>query len=146
MKMRLALLLVFLLAPGLCLAQSKRVPVAVSHSGEDQVGRSFAFALKEAIRRSQSFILVDDDLTGPRIIVRVVSVDGSDNQKGASSAIALAVVYDSVDTPGSGILLDLVVKDCGSNRVEACAKRTLPNIDEAVGTLRKSWPALWKLL
>jgi hypothetical protein len=45
MRMRMALLLVFLLAPGLCLAQpSKRTAVSVSHDGRDQVGRSVAFA------------------------------------------------------------------------------------------------------
>jgi len=43
-------MLIFLLAPFLCLAQAaKKIPVAVSHS-DDQVGQ--AFALKEAIRGS----------------------------------------------------------------------------------------------
>jgi hypothetical protein len=100
MRLRLVLVLVFLLAPGLCLAQpSKRTGVAVSHAGEDQVGRSFAFALKEAIRRSQSFILVDDNLTRPRIVLYLVSVEGNLSQKGISSAIAMVIVYDSLETP-----------------------------------------------
>jgi hypothetical protein len=101
MRMRMALLLVFLLAPGLCLAQpSKRTAVAVSHTGEDQVGRSFAFTLKEAIRRSQSFILVDDNLTGPRIVINLVSVESYASQKGVSSAIGITIVYDSLESPG----------------------------------------------
>jgi hypothetical protein len=51
---QLVLALFILIAPSLCLAQAaKKIPVAVSHSGDDQVGQ--AFALKEAIRESQSF-------------------------------------------------------------------------------------------
>jgi hypothetical protein len=147
MRLRIALFLVFLLAPGLSLAQpSKRTAVVVTHQGEDQVGRSFAFALKEAIRRSQSFVLVDDNLTGSRIVVRVVSGEGYASQKGVSSAIGVTTVYDRLETPGRGIYIDSSVRNCGSDRVEACAKNELPNIDEAVEYLRKSWPNLWKNL
>jgi hypothetical protein len=147
MRMRLVLVLAFLLAPGLCLAQpSKRTAVAVSHSGEDQVGRAFAFALKEAIQRSSSFVLVEDNLTGPRIAVHLVSVDANQDRKGISSAVAITMAYDSLETPGLGILLNSSVIYCGSDKVETCAKRQLPNIDDAKESLRKSWPNLWKEL
>lgn len=146
MRTRLLLLFVVLVAPGLCLAQAKRTPVSVRHDGEDQVGRSFAFALKEAIRRSQSFILVENTLTGPRIVVTLLSVESYANQKGVSSAIGTTIVYDSLQTPGNGIWLTSSISHCGSDRVESCAKNELPNIDDAVEYLRKSLPNLWKNL
>ena len=113
------------------------------------MGRSFAFALKEAIRRSQSFALVDDDAlpADPRIVVHLVSVDvDNPNPKGISSAISVTIVYDSLQTLGSGIFITASVTHCGRDRVESCAKNTLPDIDSAVEHLRKSWPNLWKNL
>ncbi len=136
MRMRMVLLIVFLLVPCLCLAQpSKRTAVAVTHTGEDQVGRSFAFALKEAIRRSQSFVLVDDTLTGPRIVVHLVSVDSYASQMGVSSAIGISIVYDSMETPGNGIFISSSVSSCGRDHAESCAKNdVLPSIDREVST------------
>jgi hypothetical protein len=46
-------ILIFLLLPGIAGAQSKRIPVAVVHTGNDSAGQGMAFALKDAIRGSQ---------------------------------------------------------------------------------------------
>jgi hypothetical protein len=137
-------ILLLVLVPTLCLAQAaKKIPVSVSHDNDDQVGRSFAFALKEAIRGSQSFKLVDDEVTTPRIVVHLVSVGSSEQQ--LSSAIAIVFVYDSLKMPAAGAYISSSVL-CGRDRVEYCAKSTLPPIDHAVELLRKDWPDLWKTL
>ena len=148
MKQLALALLIFFLAPSLCLAQAaKKIPVAVNHDGGDQVGQSVAVALKEAIRRSQSFFLVDNDLKQPRIVVQLVSVDSSIGEtSGLASAIAIVIVYDSLQTPGNGIFVTTVILSCGSNQVESCAKNTLPHIDRAVEYLRTQWPTLWETL
>jgi hypothetical protein len=89
---------------------------------------------------------VEDKLTGPRIAVHLISVDTSEDQKGNSSAVAITMAYDSLETPGLGILLNSSVIYCGSDKVESCAKKQLPHIDDAKEYLRKSWPNLWKKL
>ena len=142
------LIVIIFVAPSICIAQvAKKIPVAISHIGTDQVGQSYAFTLKEAIRGSKSFALVDYDTLPqtPRIVVVLVSVEDSQTT-GASSAIGISIVYDGPKTPGSGILLTATVITCGSGRVESCAKVTLPRIDSAVEILRKSEPDLWKTL
>ena len=147
MKPLATAILVFLLAQGICLAQAKKIPVAVVHSGDDQVGRSVAFALKEAIRGSRSFFLVDNDLKKPKVFVHLVSIDANiSGQKGIASAIAIIIVYDSPQTPIGGFYITSGVDYCGSDRIEICAKGVLPDIDEAIETLRREWPALWKTL
>jgi hypothetical protein len=121
--------------------------VKVVHTNEDQVGQSVAFNLKEAIRGSQSFFLVEE-IKKPTITVLLVSIDISVNEpkKGVSSANSEVVVYDSLTTPGNGILLYSNVAHCGSNKVEQCAKSILPSMDRAVQDLRANWPDLWKQL
>ena len=140
-------LCLFLLAPAVCLAQAKKIPIAVDHTGDDSVGKGVAFALKEAIRGSRGFYLVDNDLKAPRITVILVSVDDNiGSEKGFSSAIAVAIVYDSIATAGRGIFLTLLVHDCGRDRIETCAKNILPAIDKEIENLRTNWPSLWKTL
>ena len=141
--------LIFLLAPAVCLAQAaKKIPVAVGHTGPDQVGQSFAFALKEAIRGSQSFFLVDYETLhkNPRIVVHVVSIDDNPATEAVSSAIGITIVYNSLQTPGNGTYLSSAVFSCGHSRVQSCARNTLPLIDRAVEFLQKIEPSLWKTL
>src|SRR5262249_6158876 len=66
---------IILLTPVSALPQTtKKIPVAVVHWGDDQIGKSFVFYLKEAIRTSQSFKYEPLPST-PRIVVYLVSVE-----------------------------------------------------------------------
>ena len=146
-KMRVILTFaIWLLASSLALAQDPRIRVAVFHSGHDKVGQQLAFALKEAIRGSRSFGLVDHEIgpTSPRIVVYLLSIDS--DVSGVNAAISNAIIYDHVSIPGWGIILSLGVQSCSQDRVETCAKEILPNIDSGVEALRKGWPDLWRSL
>jgi hypothetical protein len=147
-------ILIFLLTSVVCLAQEeKKIPVAVQHTGKDQVGQSVAFEVKEAIRASQSFSLVDHEPVPrtPRIVVYLVSIDVQDTigpgRTGLMSAVAQSIVYFSAGMLLPGIFIEHSVSTCGSLRVEWCAKgMILPSIDQAVEILRKRSPSLWKTL
>jgi hypothetical protein len=80
MKAILAIV-VLLLAGSLAQAQDTRIPVAVSHAGAEGVGGQIAVALKEAIRGSSSFRLVDDEVSPEfaRIVVHLTSVTAPDS-------------------------------------------------------------------
>ena len=132
MKTALAILII-MLAPSFCLAQAvKKTSVAVTHTGADQVGQSVAFNLKEAIRGSQSFTLVDHEGSPrtPRIVVRLTTIDDEvvASRQGIVSAISAAIVYDNSSAAGMGILLQT------SSR------------SGAAEYLRENWLLLWKTL
>jgi hypothetical protein len=144
MKALYGIILVLLLMPSISFSQASRVRVAVTHSGDDAVGRTMAFALKEAIRGSQSFVLFEHDYKNPTILVRMVSVEAHAGEKGISSAVAIVIAYDSVNTPASGILLELVVRACGRDRAVGCGKDILSYIDQSTEDLRRNNPDLWQ--
>jgi hypothetical protein len=74
--------------PCICTAQTK-IAVQVSHSGNDNVGKQYAFELKEAIRGSHSMRMVGDDEYPPRIKVMLVTLDVDERPPlGHRSAIA----------------------------------------------------------
>jgi len=122
-----SLLAILFLSVCFAFAQNpKRIPVSVLHSGDDQIGQRYAFALKEAIRRSQSFKFVNYESmpTSPRLVVYLSSVD-SFTDKGVSSAIALSIAYDSSEVAGQGILLSTNVINCGRTMVDTCVQNDL---------------------
>lgn len=149
MKTAVAILFI-LFVPCIGLPQTtKKIPVAVDRISNDQVGQSLYFALKEAIRASQSFTYVDHDdgPISPRIVVYLVSADDSVSEaKGESSSIALSIVYDSITSPVRGAYINTTIMQCGRNKIDVCAKGTLEYIDRAVESLRKHFPQLWKTL
>src|SRR5262249_8005648 len=141
MRLRFSLwwrIFLFLLFPSLCFAQSKKTIVAVVHEGEDSVGRGVAFALKEAIRASQGYVLVDDSGVNPRLVARIVSVEIDVAGKGNSSAVGTAILYDSGKMPARGIFLNSVTQYCGRERIEWCAKSILVAIDRLADRLWKN--------
>src|SRR5215475_3301744 len=142
------LLFLCLLAPAVSLSQYKKIPVAVAHSGSDSVGVGFVFALKEAIRSSQSFFLVNDQ-TPPqktRIFVHVTSVSIPISQADVISAIGIATVYQSSKMPPDGAYIGSDVRVCGRDRIEWCAKDFLPEMNRVVEILRSKAPDLWETL
>jgi hypothetical protein len=149
MKPYILLLTFCFLVPGIAVAQSKKIPVAVFHDGDDSVGRGVAFALKEAIRTSQAFTLLDHEglPKTPRIVVRLLSLDIkiSDTQN-LYSAFSITILYDSLETPGLGTPFYNGLRVCGRNEIEQCTRLILPLIDHAIEILRTQSPNLWKTL
>lgn len=123
-------------------AQTK-IPVKVFHSGEDNVGKSYAFYLKEELRRSASFTLLEDLSPNPHITVSVVSID---HAAGNSSSIAIALAYDSFNAPVNGIYITSLVQSCGRDVTQKCAADLLPSIDNAVTYLQKKGFRYWASL
>ena len=138
----------FLLIPGLCFAQvAKKIPVSVSHEGDDQIGRSVNHALEELIRTSQRFSLVAENAKTPRIIILMQSVDTLvAPQQGRVSATAYSIIYYRTKIPGAGVLLGIAVNSCSPGIIESCAKGIIPHLEGAVDFLRSHDPDLWETL
>ena len=141
------LFVLYLFLPSIAVAQSKKIPVGVSHEGDDSVGQGVAFALKEAIRGSQGFVLVETNAKTPKIVIVAESVEALVVPlKGRASAIAYSIIYYRTKGPGAGIFLGIKVQSCGPEIIESCAKQILPAVDQATDFLRRHDPDLWKTL
>lgn len=129
-------------ASGLSFAQSV-VPVFLDTTVEeaDNTGLQLVYEIKEAIRRSSGFRLVEDSTKWPYIRYSLVTLKGS-NQ----TVVSHTFVYDSIDMPLSGAYITSSVQFCGNSVVQGCARTLMGHLDAAVNRLRKDAPKLWQTL
>lgn len=127
-----------------CAAQGKSPVYVDAVVGDgDNVGQIYVFNLKEAIRGSQSFRLIEDNKQRPYIRVSITTRDA---MSGNSSAIGYALAYDSSTTAMAGILISSGVQTCGRQVTAPCAQDLLPWIDRAIDQLRQYEPKLHQTL
>lgn len=140
--MRILFTAFILLVTSLCtFAQNERLPVELSHTGEDVVGQRLAFEVREAIRGSQGMRLVTRSEADPRIVVSLVTIEGSSGNRGASTAAAITIALDGNRYPLAGLYLVTVVQTCGTNRVRECARDIAGDIDSQLEFLKREWPS-----
>jgi hypothetical protein len=130
--MRTFLLALSLLLSAHALAQD-RLPVFLRATIDenDAVGRQLVYEIKEAVRASASFRLVDAT-EWPYLKVVIVTL-----KDGEATAAGLTFLYDDTSMPLGGAYITASVQTCGRNRVTACARSTLASIDEAAENLKK---------
>lgn len=138
------LLFALLLLPLAAMAQ--KIPMTVDHSGEDPVGKVFAFELREAIQGSHSARLINAESLEPRVRVSIVSMDTSVGTVGLSSAMGISVSYDSMDVPLQGALITTYAYHCGKNVAAQCAREVLAMLVEAAESLQKRKGDFYKKL
>lgn len=130
--------------PTICLAQSKVPVLVVSTVGEnDAAGQQMVFELKEAIRGSQGFRLVENSKQWPYIKFYIVTVQAV---AGASTAAGYSIVYDNINIPLSGAYITGGAQYCGRSQSTSCARGLLSEIDSAVDSLQRTGPELHKTL
>jgi hypothetical protein len=134
-----SVLTLFLLCfAGASVAQS-RATVDVRHSGEDSVGRTLAFAVREAIRSSAGYELV----TGPRAAFRILLVTlDPDRDSGSSGLRTIASVTltmrnhirfdDREPQTWYPIYLTSLVTITGTGKVDTQAKSILAALEEQI--------------
>jgi hypothetical protein len=142
---KIAFISTLLIFSALSNAQVKKYPVEILHTGDDRVGTLYAFELKEAIRGSNSMQLVAESFE-PRIKVSVVTIDADSSNRGFASAIAITILYDSIQVPLGGAHLTTMIQLCGRNRVAFCSRDLLSSIDAETNRLRSLSQSLWKTL
>ena len=128
-------------------AIAQKVPIALSATvaEDDQVGRQLIFEIKEAIRGSNSFRLIDEtDPVFPRLSVSAVAEAADVNR--VSTAVSFSYAYDDRYLPLNGLFIIGSVQVCGRDTVKSCARSALSYIDAAIESLGKADPALKKAL
>lgn len=86
----LALLFAVVVSP-LALAEQQKQAVSVSHSGDDTVGGELAFAVREALRRSEGYRLGTDK--DALFTIHLVTLDPEVQPAGRGNWTTAAVVY-----------------------------------------------------
>lgn len=125
-------------------AAQPRVPVylATTVDQEDPVGRSLVYALKESLRSSRGFRLVEDEAAWPYLSMRVVTLSTS----AGGTAMAVAFVYDSIEMPMGGAYITTSIQTCGRDRVTSCSTSLMGSLDAASDQLRRGNQGLWQTL
>ena len=129
----------FLSAP-IAAQTERKVPVEVHYSGKDELGNRYAAELREAIRASEALKLGDP--TGIAILGAYIT---SVELEASQVAVSTTITYDEAGLPFK-YLLGGSVQVCGRNRLQACARTDLADIDKAVHSLKSENPDMWAKL
>ncbi len=117
---------VLLLLPSALCAQTQ-TRIHVEHQGDDSVGIRFAFAFKEAVRKSTSFVLVDERKNALNVDIATEDawVEGVKLQspKGSASYLSVAIFINAPAADCSNAPQEVFVEHklsmAGSGRVES---------------------------
>ncbi len=103
--------------------------ISVVHTGDDSVGRRFAYAVREKIRESASYLLTQADVA--RIEIHIVTLDASSlGNTGLQSAVSIVFVGAGPKVPP--IYLDMEVRIVGRQRIHEAAEDVVAAIDQLV--------------
>ncbi len=142
-KILSVLFVLFFLACGISHAQDQKIGVSLSHTGDDSVGNQFAFAIREAVRGSQGYRLVQTD--EPGIQVRLVTINPDDNSSTSNWTVATVVITMTNFLPLDRkdpqtwypIYLTSHVMTVGRSRTEAQARSVIASVDAAIERYRR---------
>ena len=141
--MRLAALTSILVLSTTIAAQTEhKVPVNVYYSGKDSLGNQYAVELREAIKVSEAMKL-GNSAAGIAILgVHVITVELESGQR---IAVSTTITYDEPGLPFK-YLLGGSVQVCGRDRLQACARTDLADVNKAVESLKSENPDMWAKL
>jgi hypothetical protein len=125
-----ALVVALLLGVAAAARQQDRISVAVTHVGDDAVGGQLTFAIREAIRRSAAFALVDT-WGDANLGITVVTVDLPGSMAGRASAAGFTYTAKHSVT-GLPIHVDSTVAVVGLDRVDSVARSAVATLDRFV--------------
>lgn len=119
------------------------IPVYLSStvSENDNTGRVLVYEVKEAIRRSSGFRLIEDHKNWPYIRYSIVTLKGS-----GQTVVSHTFTFDDTNIPLNGALITAAVQFCGDTVVQRCARDLMGQLDSAVSELRLLAPDLWRRL
>ena len=95
------------------------MPVEVSHTGDDLVGKRLVYFLKDGIQKSSSLRLTSEN--EPRVQIRIISIEDGNLDPGISSVYSVSwLLNDTVAL--MPYYLASNVGYCGSDRAKYCAE------------------------
>jgi hypothetical protein len=143
--LRFALLFQVLITHSAISSSQTKVPIHmdITIAQNDSIGAQLAFEIKENIRGSRAFRLVEDGNEWPYIRYVIVTLP---NEGRTQTYAAHTFTFDSTDMRLSGALITSSIQLCGASVVRGCASRLMGTIDSAVQQLQQAAPELWRQL
>jgi hypothetical protein len=92
---RLLVAALVVLIPAASIAQMRKTPVSVSHTGQDRVGTLFVAAFKQKVLHSDGYELMKDDEKDLRFYVEMITVDPADTESDQGKRSVVSVVIQS---------------------------------------------------
>src|SRR6185503_17942938 len=141
------LLILFFVLPAVCSAQ-KKIPLEVTHIGEDPAGQALVSALRDAVRTSGGALVPPEgkqltlesygmrltgELARPRIKLQLITAE---IETAGRTAVSVNVIYDSPDMPLGGAFIRGMVETCGRDDGANCARRILVKATSTMEWLR----------
>jgi hypothetical protein len=108
--------------------------IQVDCSGDDSIGSQVCYAVKEKIRASEGFELIDTAKPIPgtfRLSLVTIETDSSD------TASAISEVITGRDKDGDELYLEQYVSICGADRVDYIANGIIADIEQQTEFMRK---------
>lgn len=115
-----------------------QMPVVVSATAPDPVGRRLAFAVREKLRRTAGMQLASSTDSGT-VIMSMVTLDPDSKNQDAGSRTIYSVVWTVETFHQSPITMYLTssVGLCGSGRVQECAEDLVAGTDRETSQVRE---------
>lgn len=114
--------------------ENPKFAVEVEHTGNDIVGGRLAFAVKEGIRKSESFrISYKDEL---RVKIILLTIDNDSYSPGNSSIYSFVLCWVN-PTYYFSFFITSYVGQCGSSRVDEVAERIISLTDKRIEGILK---------
>lgn len=145
--MRIGVMAVFVLsALGLqtAVAQSNtKIAVSITHAGADSIGKQFAFTVKEAVRASNGYRLVDQADSVVDVSIVTVDPENSASQSAVWTAASISYTMSNFLPYEKGnpqtwypIYLSSQVMTIGSRRLPDQARSVLATLEELLQRYR----------
>jgi hypothetical protein len=129
----------------IALGQDAKVPVSISHSGDDNIGKRLAFSLREAVRSSSGYKLVGSDEADFEVNLITLDPERSPQASGSWTVASASIVMANFHPYKEGnpqtwypIYMTSVVMTVGGQRTEEQAKSILASLDEAIEKYRSA--------
>ena len=140
----LAILVGSALLPMVVVAAPPKVSIAVNHTGDDSVGQTLAFAIREAIRGSHGYELVAGAKAAFRISIVTLDPDKSGQVPGSRTIAAMTftarntnLFNDRWPQTWYPIYLTTEISMTGAGRVDDQAKSILASLEAEIENYRK---------
>jgi hypothetical protein len=145
-NLRLRICAIFVMALALVGAAANagaQVTVEVSHTGDDVLGQRLAFELREQIRSSSGFTLVQNEGGYQIAIITLAVADGSDGPNRMAASVSY-LWKDPNTRGGMWLFLTSTVHIIGGSRIKESATGILATLDGEVETIKKAFSRLPK--
>lgn len=117
-------------------AFGEKTAVNVDHTGDDSLGNTLAFQIREGVRKSAAMAL-EDRWGDAAVFVNLVTVDGDKENRGIYTVYAITISRWNVANVDE--YMNTLVGTCGRRLISECATDIVASIDTVAAATREHY-------